>query len=133
MTLLTRVSTTSVELFTHPALAIELVTLLELGKQWNRVLVIMTKCPDCTQVQLQRVEQSVTVQQLDVEPKLVAHMLHDAKLPKLSRVLEENCIGYVSAPSQHAPQIPVHVWEVIRRNELQNFLDNFVARGASTS
>ncbi len=36
-------STTSVELFTHSSFSIEFVCLFELGKQWNRALVVMKK------------------------------------------------------------------------------------------
>lgn len=58
------------------------------------------------------------------------HKLGGIKLPKQARVLEENCITYLT-DQQHEndAQIQVNVWEIIRRNEYHNFLEKFVARG----
>lgn len=39
-------STTAVELFVHADFSLEFVCLFELGKQWNRALVVMKKVLD---------------------------------------------------------------------------------------
>jgi hypothetical protein len=108
--------TTAVELFEHPAFNVEFVCLFELGKQWNRALVVMKKVTDSANG--------------DVQPQLAVHKLDGIRLPKQARVLEENCITYLT-DHQHEndAQIQVNVWEIIRRNEYHNFLEKFVARG----
>lgn len=63
-----------------------------------------------------------------MQPQLVRHTLDSIKLPKQARALEENCITYLTDHASDA-QVQANVWEIIRRNEFQNFLDKFVARG----